>query len=57
MNKEKLTFFKKAFLVVTDFRSYPFLIKHEKFRKGFELFLHINYVFIDFFNFFGFFIC
>ena len=35
MKKEKLGFFKKLFLVVTDFRTYPFLVKHEKFYKSF----------------------
>lgn len=34
MKKEKLGFFKKLFLVVTDFRTYPFLVKHEKFHKS-----------------------
>ena len=34
MKKEKLGFFKKLFLVVTDFRTYPFLVKHEKFYKS-----------------------
>lgn len=33
--KEKLGFFKKMFLVMTDFRTYPFLVKHEKFSKTF----------------------
>lgn len=35
MKKEKLGFFKKLFLVITDFRTYPFLVKHEKFLKSF----------------------
>ncbi len=35
MKKEKMSFFKKMFLVLTDFRSYPFLIKYEKFYKSF----------------------
>lgn len=34
MKKEKLGFFKKLFLVITDFRTYPFLVKHEKFFKS-----------------------
>lgn len=33
--KEKLGFFKKMFLVITDFRTYPFLVKFEKFSKSF----------------------
>ena len=36
MKKEKMSFFKKMFLVLTDFRSYPFLIKYEKFYKSFK---------------------
>ena len=39
MKKEKLGFFKKMFLVLTDFRAYPFLVKHEKFRVSFLYFL------------------
>ena len=35
MKKEKMSFFKKMFLVLTDFRSYPFLIKYEKFYQSF----------------------
>lgn len=34
MKKEKLGFFKKLYLVITDFRTYPFLIKSEKFFKS-----------------------
>lgn len=34
MKKEKLGFFKKLFLAITDFRTYPFLVKHEKFLKS-----------------------
>lgn len=34
MKKEKLGFFKKLYLVITDFRTYPFLVKHEKFFKS-----------------------
>ena len=28
--KEKLNFFEKVFLAITDFRVYPFLLRHEK---------------------------
>lgn len=34
MKKENMGFFKKIFLVVTDFRTYPFLVKYEKFYKS-----------------------
>lgn len=34
MKKEKLGFFKKLSMVITDFRTYPFLVKHEKFLKS-----------------------
>ena len=34
MKKEKLGFLKKLFLVITDFRTYPFLVKNEKFLKS-----------------------
>ncbi len=33
--KEKIGFFKKIFLVITDFRIYPFLVKNEKLLKSF----------------------
>ncbi len=33
--KEKLGFFKKVFLVITDFRIYPYLVKNEKILKSF----------------------
>lgn len=39
MKKEKIGFFKKMFLVITDFRTYPFLIKYEKFYKSFSYLL------------------
>ncbi len=35
MKKQKLGFFRKMYLVVTDFRTYPFIVKHEQFRKAF----------------------
>ena len=35
MEKEKIGFFRKLILVITDFRSYPYLVKHEKFYKSF----------------------
>lgn len=34
MKKEKLSFFKKLYLVITDFRTYPFLVKYEKTYKS-----------------------
>lgn len=34
MKKDRLGFLKKLILVITDFRTYPFLVKHEKFRNS-----------------------
>ena len=42
--KEKLGFFKKMFLVMTDFRTYPFLVKHEKFYESFAYLLMLALV-------------
>ena len=37
--EEKIGFFRKMFLVITDFRTYPFLVKYEKFYKSFAYLL------------------
>lgn len=50
MKNKKMSFFKKMWLVITDFRTYPFLVKHEKFINSILYLLTLTLIMSVFFT-------